>query len=45
MGSPASRLDEPVRRSWLVPSAEAEDAMLDEWGEFHYTVLGFPPNW
>jgi hypothetical protein len=38
-------LAEPVGRSWLVPSADAEAAVLDEWAELHDAMLGFPPNW
>jgi hypothetical protein len=40
----ARRLDEPVSRSWLVRVADAEDAVLDEWAEFHDAVLGYPPK-
>jgi hypothetical protein len=29
----------------MLPSAVAEDAVLDEWAELHDTVLGFPPRW
>jgi hypothetical protein len=35
----------PFSRSWLVRVAHAEDALLDEWAEFHDAVLGYPPNW
>ncbi len=41
----ARRLGESVRRSWLVPTEQAEDAVLDEWTELHDAVLGFPPSW
>jgi hypothetical protein len=38
-------LGEPVGRSWLVPSAEAEHVVLDEWAQVHDALLGFPPSW
>jgi hypothetical protein len=41
----ARRLGEGVRRSWLLPAEHAEDAVLDEWAEFHDAVLGYPPCW
>ena len=36
---------EGVRRSWLVPSADAEELILDEWRELHDALLAFPPGW
>jgi hypothetical protein len=39
------RVGEGVRRAWLVPAAEAEDVVLDEWAKLHDRVLGYPPNW
>jgi hypothetical protein len=33
-----------LSRAWLVPAAETEDAVLDEWAELHHAVLGYPPN-
>lgn len=41
----ARRVGEGARRSWVVPTAEAEDAVLDEWAELHDTLLGYPPSW
>jgi hypothetical protein len=41
----ARRSDEINGRSCLLLSAEADDAVLDEWAELHDAVLGFPPNW
>jgi hypothetical protein len=31
----ARRLGEAEERSWLVAAVEAEDVVLDEWGELH----------
>ena len=41
----ARRIGETISRSWLLPSAKAEDVVLDEWAELHDALLGFPPNW
>jgi hypothetical protein len=34
-----------ISRSWLVPSAKSEDAVLDEWAELHDAALGYAPSW
>ena len=48
-GQPPTEPDGLSRREgapiWVVPVAEAEDAVLDEWAELHDRVRGFPPNW
>ena len=41
----ARRLGERAARSRVLPSREAEDAVLDEWAELHDALLGYPPNW
>jgi hypothetical protein len=41
----ARRIGELEFRSWVVPMAEAEDSVLDEWATFHDAMLGYPPNW
>ena len=41
----ARHVGEGARRSWVVPAAEGEEAVLDEWAELHDRVLGYPPNW